>query len=254
MVRVHSPSPPLAPFVETLWYDDGYRPARHREHILPGGHFTIVIDLGSGPGVVIGMRSRYIEVDTTPIHSVMGVVFRPGGARPFFDAPSDEFYNQVLTLDHLWGCGAQGLRDRLLETTSVTRKFRLLESELLRRMQSVFHLHPAVVYGLSEFQCAPHVGSVREVTTDAGLSRRRFGQLFREQIGMTPKLYCRLHRFWRVMGLVASRKTVNWADVAIAGGYSDQAHLSHEFRDFAGLSPGKLFAAERPACAHVRVD
>jgi len=47
---------------------------------------------------------------------------------------------------------------------------------------------------------------------------------------------------------------VDWADVALAGGYYDQAHLAHEFREFSGLSPSSYLMAEHPFVNHVRVD
>jgi hypothetical protein len=37
------------------------------------------------------MRSRYVVIDTAAIPSVMGVVFRPGGGRGFFDGPASDF-------------------------------------------------------------------------------------------------------------------------------------------------------------------
>ncbi len=42
--------------------------------------------------------------------------------------------------------------------------------------------------------------------------------------------------------------------MALAGGYYDQAHLAHEFRDFSGISPSSYLAAERPFVNHVRMD
>jgi AraC-like DNA-binding protein len=253
MLEVHSPSPPLARYVETLWYEDGDQAVRHTQRVLPGGGFMLVIELTGGPGVVIGMRSRYIEINPAAIHTVMGVVFRPGGARPFFDVPADEFSGHVVPLDLVWSCAVHGLRDRLWEAPTVAEKFRLLECELQHRVQPRVGLHPAVRYGLTEFHRGPHLRGVIEVTRDAGLSRRRFAQLFREQVGMTPKRYCRLHRFHNVTRQICEGKAVDWADLALAGGYSDQAHLSHEFREFSGLSP-TAFLAERRSCDHTRVD
>ncbi len=83
---------------------------------------------------------------------------------------------------------------------------------------------------------------------------RWFSQLFREQVGITPKLYCRLLRFRQVVRQITSGGPVDWADVALAGGYCDQAHLAHEFRDFSGISPGSYLAAVRPFVNHVRMD
>jgi AraC-like DNA-binding protein len=222
--------------------------------VLPDGRFQLIIDLTRGPGIVNGMRSKCMVIDTAAIQTVMGVVFRPGGARPFFDAAADEFSNQTVTLDLVWGFSLRCLLDRLHQAIQPGDKFRVLETALQQRLKTRLELHPAVYYGLHEFLVAPHIRSVLDVTRQAGLSRRRFSQLFREQVGLTPKLYCRLRRFQQVMGQIASGAPVDWADVALAGGYSDQAHLSHEFRDFSGLSPGAYLAAQKPFENHVRMD
>lgn len=258
MLPTHRPAPPLAPYVEALWYYDGYQTAHHKERVLPNGRFQIVIDLAAGPGAVSGMRSQSIVIDTAAIQSVMGVVFRPGGARGFFDLPADDFYNQVVSLDLVWGSRVTQLRDRLREVVSVGEKFGVLESALLQVLQrgaeKRLALHPSVQYALGEFRRVPHIRSVIGVAREAGLSRRRFSQLFREQVGITPKLYCRLLRFRQVVQRITSGGPVDWADVALAGGYCDQAHLAHEFRDFSGISPGSYLAAERPSVNHVRMD
>jgi AraC-like DNA-binding protein len=204
------------------------------------------------------MRSQYIVIDTAAIQSVMGVIFRPGGARRFFEAPAHDFYNQVVPLDLVWGSQVTQLRDRLREVVTVGGKFQVLETALLQVMrrgdEKRLALHPSVQYALPEFRRAPHIRTVIGVSGDAGLSRRRFSQLFREQVGITPKLYCRLIRFRKVVRQIAAGGPVVWADVALAGGYYDQAHLAHEFRDFSGISPSSYLAAERPFVNHVRMD
>ena len=184
----------------------------------------------------------------------MGVVFWPGGARVFFDSPADAFYNESVPLDLLWGSGASELRDRLRAASTVVKKFRLLEIALLERVNKGLDLHTAVRYALREFTRAPHIRSVLDVTKEAGLSRRRFAQLFREQIGLTPKLFCRLHRFQGVLRQIALGAPVDWADVALAGGYCDQAHLVHEFRDFSGISPSAYLASKRTVAHRLPSD
>jgi transcriptional regulator GlxA family with amidase domain len=78
--------------------------------------------------------------------------------------------------------------------------------------------------------------------------------LVREHVGITPKLYCLLLRLSQVLRQIASGAPVDWADVALACGYYDQAHLVHEFREFCGLSPGSYLATERPHIHHVRIE
>jgi AraC-like DNA-binding protein len=252
MLLTHRPGLPLASHVEALWYYDGYQTAHHNERVLPHGRFQIVIDLSAGPGAVSGMRSQYIVLETTAIQSVMGAVFGRWGA------PANDFYNKVVPLDAVWGSPVTRLRDRLREVATVEAKFQVFEAALLHTMQRTtdgrLALHPSVQHALRVFRHVPHIRTVSDVSREAGLSRRRVSQLFNEQVGMTPKLYCRLIRFRQVVRQIAAGGPVDWADVALAGGYSDQAHLAHEFRDFSGLSPSSYLAAERPFLNHVRVD
>jgi AraC-like DNA-binding protein len=190
--------------------------------------------------------------------AAMGVVLLPGGARALFAPPAGDFFNRTVSLDAVWHSELPGLIERLVEARAPHSKFVVLESALLqlirKRNEKRTALHPAIAHALRDFRQLPHVVTVLKMAKDAGLSRRRFSQLFDEQVGMTPKLYCRLLRFRAVVRQVVSGRPVNWADLSLAGGYYDQAHLSHEFREFSGMSPSSFMAADRPYLNHVRID
>jgi AraC-like DNA-binding protein len=266
---VRKPAPPLSCYVESLWYFE-YEGVTHRkERALPNGRSQLIIDLadafehqpmpsGSEPPammpIVVGLQTRYAMLDTLALRCLMGVVFQPGGARGLVDVPADECSNVVIALDDVWGGAAIALRDRLLETSTVDARFAVLEDALLERaMRRRFALHAAVRYGLTRFERAPHICSVLDVAHNSGLSRRRFAEIFREQVGLTPKLYCRVLRFQRVVQQMASGRSIDWRDVALAGGFSDQPHLAHEFRDFSGISLTEYMNTPRMHANHVVV-
>ena len=252
MLLQREPAAPLSGHVELLWYYEGRPTGTRTERVLPNGRFQIVIDLTAGAGVVIGLRSRYSTIDAGRFQSMVGVVFRPGGARLLLAPPADAFFNRAVSLDAVWGPRTAELVARLCEARGAA-KLCVLEDELRTRLEPRRTLHAAVRHGLITFDRIPHVERVLEVAKDAGLSRRRFAELFRAQVGTTPKLYCRLRRFQAVVRESAAGTPVEWARVAAAGGYSDQAHLSREFQEFAGLSPSAWLAASRPSLNHVVV-
>jgi len=261
MQLVHHPAGPLAAYVEKIWYCDGYQVAHRKNLVLPNGRFQLVISLAEGPlrapggpagelgesasSFVLGIRSHFSVIDTATLKSAMGVLFWPAGARAFFDGPADSFYNENVPLDLIWGSMAIELRDHLREASTAAKKFHVLETALLERVNRPLELHASVRYALGRFARVPHIRSVVNVAREAGLSRRRFAQLFREQVGLTPKLYCRLHRFQHVVQQISRGVTVDWADLALAGGYCDQAHLANEFRHFSGMSPTAYLAINR---------
>jgi AraC-like DNA-binding protein len=257
----HKPVTELSAYVEKLWYCDGHGKIHRPERVLPNGGFQLLLSLSDAPiggwgrvnwevgrgasSLVVGLQTRFTTIiDTSKLESAMRVVFWPGAARAFFDAPADAFYNERVALDLIWGSLAGELRNRVREASTPAEKFHAMETALLERLNRR-ELHPAVRFALGKFARAPHIRSVLEVAKEAGLSRRRFAQLFREQVGLTPKLYCRVHRFQGVLRQIALRAPVDWADLALAGGYCDQAHLANEFRSFSGISPSSYLAGER---------
>jgi AraC-like DNA-binding protein len=261
---VARPSTPLAPHVEKLWYCDGHRVVNGTQRaLLPDGRFQLVISLaedpisalidpmgdggGLAPSLLIGIRSRFNIIDTAKLGSAMGVVFRPGGVHAFLGALTDAFHNKNVSLDLIWGSMVQSLRDRLCTANDPAEKFRVLEVALLEHLNERLRLNTAVGYALQELTRTPEIPRVGELAHEAGLSRRRFSQLFREQIGLTPKLYCRLQRFQNTLQLIASCASVDWAQLALAAGYCDQAHLAHEFHDFSGLPPSTYLASPLPS-------
>jgi AraC-like DNA-binding protein len=89
------------------------------------------------------------------------------------------------------------------------------------------------------------------VAADLGLLPKRFARLFHDRTGLTPKRFSRMHRLQRLLGAVHGRGTVNWAEVAAAHGYFDQAHLINDFRVITGLTPAAYLAAAGDAPNHI---
>jgi methylphosphotriester-DNA--protein-cysteine methyltransferase len=66
--------------------------------------------------------------------------------------------------------------------------------------------------------------------------------VFREQVGLSPKLYCRLARFQAGLCYVVPGGHVEWAQAAVQLGYADQSHMITEFREFSSATPDQLIA------------
>ena len=139
-----------------------------------------------------------------------------------------------MPLDALWGDFVFSLRDQLLAAPSPAAQFRLLKEALCSRLSAPPVHHSATLFALDAFEQTDSVAAVAE---QAGLKARRLQQLFADEVGLSPKRYQRVRRFQRVLDIVGNRPVVDWVDIALATGYTDQAHLIHEFRALAGLTP-----------------
>jgi AraC-like DNA-binding protein len=264
------PGPPLDKLIAKVW-DWDMPPAAHRlERVLPQPGAQLIINLHedetrvytddaerrcirSSACVLGGPTLRSEIIDTAEQIRVMGVVFRPGGAHALTGEDATMLIGRDIDLGDLFGRAAPLLREQLLETPEPRERLRLLTGWLVQRMRSTA-LHPAIAYALGRLADPPQVRRIAPLVRETGLSERRFGTLFQRQVGMRPKHYTRLLRFRAVVDHAAAQPTVSWCQVAADGGYADQAHLTHEFRQFAGVTPSAFMAARGPYSNHLPLD
>ena len=264
----YTPPAPLSAFVHCFWYWESAPRAHSKEKLLPNGESAIIFNLRDEPikiydaqnlskyssygrAVLSGARSDCFVIDTEQQERVAGIQFQPGGAFPFFRMPASEMEGASVDLDDLWPCRAKEIREQLLAAPTVEALFAQLERCLLAQLAHPLELHPAVTYALAQFQETSHACRIATVTDQIGLSSRRFIELFRRQVGLGPKVFCRVRRFQSVLRMVHERADVDWVQVALECGYYDQAHFIHDFQSFSGLTPSAYLAAATPHLNHV---
>jgi AraC-like DNA-binding protein len=181
----------------------------------------------------------------------MSINFKPGGTRPFLHIPATELTNQAVDLSSVFGTAAFDLRAQLQAAQTYDNKIRILERFLLARTAWEQQPHPAVTFALASFQTGPQRRSISEVTAQLGMSPKRFIHLFKEAIGLTPKVYCRVLRFQDMLHLLENNQQVSWADLALSCEYFDQAHFIHDFQAFSSLTPQTYLAQRSPSRNHV---
>jgi AraC-like DNA-binding protein len=251
--HLHTPQPPLSAFVDFFWIYEGYVAPHAREWLMPTATTELVFTLhadGRAASAVAGARSEGFALDTSRPFSVIAVHFRPGGGFPFFGVPAGELHNQTVTLDDAWGPSAACVRDQLWEADTPDERFRILERALFDSARRRLEAHAAVRYAVAQFDRSNGARPVSEVVGRIGISSRRFVELFRNEVGLSPKVFCRIRRFNEVLRRIEPLADVDWTDVALSCGYFDQAHFNHDFRAFAGMSPS-AYLRGRVARNHV---
>jgi AraC-like DNA-binding protein len=263
----YNPPPPLSERVDFFWLIDGGQVPR-KERILPSGTTELVMNLHDDEvrihdsmqlekytrlsgAVVSGPYSRVFVCDAIQHRSMLGVHFRPGGAFAFLGAAANDLADTHVNLEDLWGRFARDLREQVCAAKTPWRRFQIVERALIARLGRSPKHHIGVQIALQLFGPAGTGASVRDVARDIGLSQRRLIQVFTTEVGLTPKLLCRLLRFQGVRTQVetmggqrfvnaernASRWAIDWAALACGSGYYDQSHLINDFQEFSGLSP-----------------
>ena len=268
LYRTYRPAPPLSDFVALFWYYEGYTQPHAKERIMPDGSMQVVINLcedeikiydpdhpehferRSG-AIFCGPRSRFEVIDTAGQACVIGIHFRPGGAAGFLTMPLSELQDTVVTLDCLWGSSGPDFRARVLEAPTAEERLCVFEQCLLEQQVKPLERHPAVKGALHFIGRRLTDLSIGDLTSRIGIGRRRFIQVFNDEIGLTPKLFCRVHRFQQVLRAVGGKQDIDWTDLALSCGYFDQAHFNHDFRAFSGMNPSTYLKHRTAHLNHV---
>ncbi len=252
------PPPDLAGIVEAFWISRG-RIAMLYEKILPQNNIELMFNLCRPFGVpnrppagrtfrrawIAGMQQEWLLVTpqyapTEPSY-LLSVRMPPLGAYRVLDLPLGEIAHDVVELDDALGAAVNRVHERLGNTTDAGLQFAILCEFVRRRLaRSGARLHADARIAIGALAESHGAARIEDLCRSLGVSRKHLGSLFQAHVGLTPKAYARVFRFRRAVDLVQQGRRLDWARVAVACGYYDQAHFNREFREFAGMSPGEF--------------
>jgi AraC-like DNA-binding protein len=167
----------------------------------------------------------------------VGVAFRRGAAAPVLGVGMTDLADHHVRLPTLWGKRGQDLHERMMAAADPMDIFHILERDFSARIRHSLLMHPAVSHALRSCSSTWPPPQVADVQLESGYSPKHFIALFRAAVGLTPKHFYRIQRFNGVLRCLASGGKCDLAELAASAGYSDQAHLTRDFREFAGVTP-----------------
>ena len=192
-------------------------------------------------GTVTGPKTTVGRVAAGDLPEMLGILFRPSAsAASLLGVPLPSLTDRTIGIDDAWGGEGNGLANELADLDEAGRIGRI-EALLLNRLStkkvrtSTVDVERLAAWVLQQRGRTTVDGIARA----AGVSRQHLTREFRDRLGITPKLYCRLGRFQSGLAY-AGRRRVDWAQAAAGMGYSDQSHMIAEFRRFGGLTPPEL--------------
>ena len=245
----------LAAVVDAIWEIQGFV-TNPLSRIFPNGRVELLVNLGppqrvvEGTGLsrfdatcVSGVQLGPLLVESRETH-LFGVRLRAEAAGSLFGVPMDSLCGRLAELPDVLGRPARVLVERIVAARDFASReqvaCRWIEDALARRRGPAAH----VAWIASAIESAGGAVPIEALRARAGVSAKRLAADFREQIGVTPKLFARLVRFQQAIGLLQAGRSL--ADVALAAGYYDQSHLGLEFRELAGVTPREFVASVYP--------
>jgi AraC-like DNA-binding protein len=183
--------------------------------------------------IVVGARARFEVIDTLDMTELVGIAFRAGGFAKVFRERADLFFEQSIGLDEVWR--SRVLLERLCDAVSPVEKLNTVDQLLSETVQPGSCRSELV--NQTMFLLGSQRLSVAACARSAGISERRLSQVFREEVGLSPKTWSRIQRFQNAVRALHDGVDVPWAELALNCGYYDQSHFSNDFRAFSGIDP-----------------
>ncbi|MFI7607753.1 helix-turn-helix domain-containing protein [Micromonospora sp. NPDC049366] len=200
--------------------------------VLPDGCLDLIWSSAAGLLVAGPDRRAFVSV-SAPGQRWVGLRFPPGVGPAVLGVPADELRDSRVPLAALWGDrAAADLVERAADDPAA-----LLPALAARRLRAAGgpdRLGARIAAG------AAAGVPVAAIAADLDLDPRALHRRCRHLFGYGPKTLARILRMRRALAL--ARTGTPLAEVAAVCGYADQAHLSRDVRDLAGVPPTALLA------------
>ena len=244
----------LADYIQCYWTITSnsqiHSPVFNR--ILPDGCIDIIFNLGDPfyrvshdlsvnylpQNFVVGAMRQPLVVGLTGQVEVIGVRFKPGGAYPFFRFPLNEMTDHLVALDDLRHQIVNEMEFHIAEKATITRKIAYLEYLLARHIQAAPHKDGIIGKAISNICDSKGQVTINSLGKLLGISSRHLERKFIENVGLSPKMFCRVIRVRNAISIMRSQSKPDWSEITYSAGFYDQAHFIREFKAISGLNPG----------------
>ena len=172
--------------------------------------------------------------------SFIAIEFRPQGAFQVFGVPMSETSNTLCESDCVFGQWGREMQDRLNNLQRLHDKLVCLQEGLTLLLRKHRRQAGIVDYCVSALRTADGRMPIRELEQQTGFSRRYLDRLFRQHVGLSPKVLAEIFRFQRFYRKWAEGLSFDLVKTELYDHYYDQSHFTKEFRRMTGHSPHKF--------------
>lgn len=203
--------------------------------VLPDGCLDLL--WSSRAGLLVAGPDRHAHLSVSvPGERWVGLRLPPGTGPAVFGIPADELRDQRVPLDDLWGPAATELADRVAAAEARGWPVAgVLEEVALRRLRTAGGPDPLAARVAARLAAG---ATIAATAAEVGLGARALHRRSQLLFGYGPKTLARILRMRRALALAGAGTPL--AEVAVLAGYADQAHLTREVKELAGVPPTRL--------------
>ena len=153
-----------------------------------------------------------------------------------------ETFNGLWAADALFDKWDQGIFQEVLSNLQrVDQKVAFIQNELIHLMRKN-DCNGLVEYCVQLLKSCDGRMAIQQLAQQTGYSRRYLDLLFRDHVGLSPKVLAGIFRFQKFYRKWATGQSFDLLKEDLYEHYYDQSHFSKEFTKMTGYPPRKFFA------------
>ena len=186
---------------------------------------------------LFGQQLSSYNFHLTQEYLMFRVHFHPGALYKLLGIPLPEFTDQYSDAAAIINREVEDVNERLANCADYAQMVQVVETYLKSKIKKAKKDH-YLLDDVAAYMLAHHSKfSLDSLANQSCLSPRQFNRKFTERIGVGPKLYSRIIRFYKAYKYKENNPAADWLSVAILFDYADYQHLVKDFKEFAGATP-----------------
>jgi AraC-like DNA-binding protein len=179
---------------------------------------------------------------------VFSVQFKSNGVFAIFGITQKTLINALIPAYDIWGNENSLLTEQLEGSKDIYEMGMYMNASLTGKLLRQKHTnYTSIIAGVSNIISKNKgVVSLDRLALHANMSFRNFERRFVDEVGMPPKLYARITRFYNALENKMLHPSKTWTDITYENGYFDQAHFIKEVKTFSSKTPDELFKDTPP--------
>ncbi len=202
----------------------------------PEFYFSSGLRQRSHEAISLGQFSGHLDLHfPTEQTTLFGIKFQPYGAYHIWDQDMDLFSNRVHDLSHLRATLCDQIRAVLDTDHSMEKKTRRLDPLIKKAIQG--RPDKNLVFAIEKMKSQDPGTTLYGIQQSLGISDRRLEQLFKSEIGLSPKAYFKIQRIRKAVSTLQNNPERSLTELANMFDYYDQSHFIREIKQSTGYTP-----------------
>jgi len=217
----------LVDFIDAYWMVENKTDKSIEIPIVPDGCIDIICK--NGELILVGIMEVASLISIKPSDHYFGIRFKPAIIASLLDKDVSKFNDKILPLESIDATLYENLQDKMQDTDKLDKLFEKLFKDI--------NFDKRIIRAVQMIKSNGGNISIDELCKKTKLGNKQLERLFTIHVGLTPKKFARIIRFFHTHKHLTKEGITNLCAKVLKHGYYDQAHFNREYKLLTGLNP-----------------